>query len=85
MNTQLRCHKCDARNVVVVKREEFEREAGAPLVGAAGLVSTEVIELLLAAINVVLGWLQWMESRKAAGQDSGLVALCKSCGFWEKM
>lgn len=85
MNTQLRCHKCDACNVVVVKREELEREAGAPLVGAAGFVSPEVIELLLAAINAVLGWLQLMESRKAAGQDSGLVAFCKSCGFWEKM
>jgi len=85
MNAKLKCHKCDACAVVVVKQEALEKKTGAPLVGAAGVVPVELISLIVSVVSAVLAWLQFKQGKQKAEGESGLVAVCKSCGFWEKL
>jgi hypothetical protein len=80
---KLKCHRCEAKNTVLVRKSCLERAVGGgPLVGAWGIVADPLMILATIAgvVAAIYAYLQYKLLRQ-----SELVCLCRDCGYWERV
>jgi len=78
----LKCHKCESNNTVLVPKHSLEKAVGPGLlVGSQGIIDPSIIiEAIAAVVGVVFAYL-----RHKRGEQSDLICICKDCGYWERL
>ena len=78
-HNMLKCKHCGSNSVVIIEKAKLTKACGMPL-GTAGIIHKDIlIVLLLELLNLLTSW--WKKKQDAKEP----YALCKACGWYEKL
>jgi hypothetical protein len=79
----LKCHKCNSNNTVLVRKSCLEKALGglAPL-GASGVVANP-LAVITAIAGIVAAFFAYLQYKLL--KQSEFVCICKDCGYWERL